>query len=43
MLYYDIDGFHKIQNDTNTRYEITEEEVNDLFNDMNSRDQSHDI
>jgi len=43
MIYYDIDGFHAKQNENETRYPMTEEEVQTLFEDMNSRDQSHDI
>ena len=43
MIYYDIDGFHAKQNENETRYPITEEQVQKLFEDMNSRDQSNDI
>lgn len=43
MLYYDIDGFHLKQNDTNTRYQISEEDRDILFQELNSRSNEEDI
>lgn len=43
MIYYDKEGFHATQNENNTRYPMTEEEVQTLFDEMNSKDQSEDV
>lgn len=37
MLYYDIKGFHSEQDETNSRYEITEETRDSLFEEINNR------
>jgi hypothetical protein len=42
MIYYDLNGFHETQDETNSRLPITEEERDKVFRELNSRTNEDD-